>query len=225
MEIWKPIVGFENFYAVSNFGRVKRIAKGKGTYPGRIIKKSDHSAGYEALNLGNGEKRKYSLVHRLVCEAFYGPPPSDRHEVAHKDGNKKNNRLANLRWATPAENTYDNFLNGTSTGKSSSDRKILSDEDIKAIRQDKRKSHEVAADYGVTPGNITAIWRRDTYKHIPRQHGDYVQERNRRMFTDDQVQAIRKDERDGPTLAKEYGVTRATIYGIKSKRYYKHVPD
>ena len=225
MEIWKPVVGFEDLYAVSNFGRIKRTARGKGTYPGRIVKKSNHSAGYDAVNLSDGSSRHYILVHRLVCEAFYGSPPTDRHEVAHKDGNKKNNRLANLRWATPAENTYDNFINGTSNGKSSDERRILSDEDVKSIRQDKRKSHEVAKDYGVTPGNITAIWRRVTYKHIPRQPEDYVQKKTQRQFTDEQVRAIRKDTRNGPTLAKEYGVTRAAIYNIKARVYYKHVTD
>lgn len=225
MEIWKKVVGFEGLYAVSNFGRIKRTAKGKGTYPGRIVKKSNHSAGYDAVNLSDGKNRHYDLVHRIACLAFYGDPPSAIHEVAHRDGNKKNNRLANLRWATPSENTYDNFINGTSNGNSAQNRKMLSDDDVMAIRQDKRKSHEVAEDYGVTATNITAIWRRDTYKHIPRQHGDYVQERTRRKFTDEQIRSIRKDTRIGPVIAKEYGVTRAAIYNIKSRVYYKQVKD
>jgi hypothetical protein len=223
MEVWKPVVGFENHYAVSNFGRIKRTAKGKGTFPGRIVKKSKHSAGYHALNLSDGTKKNYMLVHRIVCEAFYGPAPTERHEVAHKDGCKTNNRLANLRWATPAENTYDNFINGVSNGSSSPDRRILSDDDVIAIRKDPRTSGQVAVDYGTTDRNITAIRRRDTYKHIPRSEGDYVQTKERRNFTDDQVRSIRFDERDGPTLAKVYGVTKATIYGIKNRRYYAYV--
>lgn len=223
MEVWKPVVGFEDHYAVSNFGRVKRTAKGRGTYIGRIVKKSKHSAGYEALNLTDGVKKNYLLVHRIVCEAFLGRPPSERHEVAHRDGNKKNNRLANLRWATPAENTYDNFLNGTSPGVSSSNRRVLSDEDVMAIRQDRRASHEVAADYGVTDRNITAIWRRVTYKHIPAQDGDYVKDKVKFNFTDDQVRAIRSDPRNGPELAIEYGVTKATIYAIRKRLTYPDV--
>jgi len=225
MEVWKPVVGFESFYAVSNFGRIKRTARGKGTYPGRIVKKSNHSSGYDAVNLSNGISKQYCLVHRIVCQAFWGDPPSERHEVAHKDGNKKNNRISNLRWATPSENTYDNFLNEVSNGQSSRSRKLLSDEDVIAIRQDNRKAAEIAKDYGMTISNITAIRRRDTYKHIPVQKGDYIQERKRRLFTDDQVREIRKDKRDGPTLAVEYDVTRAAIYGIKNRRYYSHVPD
>jgi hypothetical protein len=223
MEVWKQVVGFENHYAVSNFGRVKRTAKGKGTYVGRIVKKSKHSAGYEAVNLTDGVKKNYVLVHRIICEAFRGSPPSGRHEVAHKDGNKKNNRLANLRWATPAENSYDNFLNGTSTGVSSDKRRVLSDEDIMAIRKDRRPSHEVAADYGVTDRNITAIWRRDTYRHIPTQVGDYVKDKVKFNFTDDQVRAIRSDSRNGPEIAKDYGVTKATIYAVKRRVSYPDV--
>lgn len=46
-------------------------------------------------------------VHRLVCEAFHGPKPTPKHEVAHWDGDKTNNTAPNLRWATHKENCQD----------------------------------------------------------------------------------------------------------------------
>lgn len=43
-------------------------------------------------------------VHRLVCEAFHGPPPFDGAVVIHLDEDATNNRIENLRWGTQKEN-------------------------------------------------------------------------------------------------------------------------
>lgn len=43
-------------------------------------------------------------VHRLVCEAFNGPAPSERAVVIHLDEDATNNRADNLRWGTQKEN-------------------------------------------------------------------------------------------------------------------------
>ncbi len=45
-----------------------------------------------------------SLIHRLVAEAFIKKPSSKHIIVAHKDHDKVNNRVGNLRWMTPEEN-------------------------------------------------------------------------------------------------------------------------
>jgi len=56
--------------------------------------------------------RKNILVHRLVAEAFLGAPPSDDTLVNHKNGNKCDNRLENLEYATPSENTRHAYKTG-----------------------------------------------------------------------------------------------------------------
>lgn len=43
-------------------------------------------------------------VHRIVCSAFHGAPPSDQHVVDHIDTNRANNRPENLRWVSRLEN-------------------------------------------------------------------------------------------------------------------------
>ena len=55
---------------------------------------------------------KHHYVHRLVCEAVNGPPPTPRHEVAHSCGNGDQGCCAkqHLRWATRAENIADRLL-------------------------------------------------------------------------------------------------------------------
>lgn len=89
-ELWKTIddVRFKNI-EVSNMGRIK-------THFGAITYGTELPTGYFQVGVGN----KIYRVHYLVCYAFLGPPPSDKHTVDHLDRNRGNNRADNLRWAT-----------------------------------------------------------------------------------------------------------------------------
>ena len=94
-EIWKPVVGYEGHYQVSNFGRVKSIKFGKEI----ILKPKKDKYGYLHVNLYKNNKRKDFLVHRLVAEAFI--PNSDNLPlVNHKDENPSNNFVDNLEYCT-----------------------------------------------------------------------------------------------------------------------------
>jgi hypothetical protein len=104
-EVWKPVVGFEKEYAVSSFGRVKNIKKGK-LKPVFIHPKT----GYCMLMLSGG-KNKY--VHRLVAESFHPLSEFIGAQVNHKDGNKQNNYYQNLEWVTRSENIRHGFRIGT----------------------------------------------------------------------------------------------------------------
>jgi hypothetical protein len=103
IEIWKDIKGLEGYYQVSNLGRIVRLKQSSGTKSGRIRKPGRHSAGYQVVRLSKNSIKIQFLVHRLVCEAFIGP--ANGRQVNHKDGDKANNKLSNLEWVTPAENT------------------------------------------------------------------------------------------------------------------------
>lgn len=94
-EIWKDVVGYEGLYQVSNLGRIK-----SGYKP--IILQSGVCRGYLIVNLYKNKKGLSRKVHRLVAQAFI-PNPENKPTVNHKDGNKQNNCVDNLEWATVKE--------------------------------------------------------------------------------------------------------------------------
>ena len=106
-EIWKPVIGYEGLYEVSNLGRVRSIDrlvkysngqihlhKGRMLSPGLV-----HKLGYLQVALCNNGKIKHKMVYRLVAEAFL-PNPDNLPQVNHKDENPFNNCVENLEWCT-----------------------------------------------------------------------------------------------------------------------------
>lgn len=104
-EIWKDIAGYEGYYQVSNFGRVKRFGSVKNLKPG------DNGHGYLYVNLSVKNKTKSFYVHRLVAIAFI-ENPLDKKTVNHVNGNKSDNSIENLEWATQSENSQHGFDTG-----------------------------------------------------------------------------------------------------------------
>src|SRR5258707_7817611 len=110
-EIWMPIKGYETFYDVSSFGRVKsldRVVVQKNgklySVKERILSPNTVGTGYLAVQLCiKGDKKKI-LIHIMVAIAFH-ENPENKPEVNHKDSNKKNNHYSNLEWATELENS------------------------------------------------------------------------------------------------------------------------
>jgi hypothetical protein len=120
IEQWKPVVGFEGLYEVSDFGRVRSMERivphatgGRLTLPMRILVGSKRAQQkYPMVNLWRMNKQHAKYVHALVLEAFVGPRPP-KHDACHADGSKDNNSLSNLRWGTRKENMQDAVRHGT----------------------------------------------------------------------------------------------------------------
>lgn len=102
---WKPVKGYEGLYEVSNDGRVRRLRFTNGSHDFekvRECKQTLNTWGYMTVNLSKNGKGNTKRVHRLVANAFLG---ESNLQIDHIDGNKQNNRLDNLEYVTPKENT------------------------------------------------------------------------------------------------------------------------
>lgn len=120
IEVWKDVVGYEEYYQVSNLGNIKskdrrvptrggvRTALRKGKILTQIPKRNNYMVVSLTRNVGD---KKQPLVHRIVASAFL-PNPENRPQVNHIDGNKANNKVSNLEWCTALENTRHAIVTG-----------------------------------------------------------------------------------------------------------------
>lgn len=70
------------------------------------------SRGYRTVTLCHENAKVTRAVHRLICAAFHGEPPSETHQVRHLDGDRSNNHPSNLAWGTQEENWQDRKAHG-----------------------------------------------------------------------------------------------------------------
>lgn len=114
-EEWRPVVGWEGYYEVSNQGRVKslpRITEGGTHLHGRLRQPAMQGRGnpYWQVHLMRDGVPWYRVaVHRLVLESFVGPCPEGM-EACHANGNGFDNRVENLRWDTHENNMAEQAL-------------------------------------------------------------------------------------------------------------------
>lgn len=114
-ERWKPVVGYEGLYEVSDMGRVRsldrsitRIDGRVYFYPGRLLKGSSAAGHYRTVYL-SGYCRRY--IHHIVAEAFIGKRPVGM-DVLHDNDKGMDNRLQNLRYGHALDNMEDARKNG-----------------------------------------------------------------------------------------------------------------
>lgn len=110
-EEWRPVVGWEDIYEVSDFGQVRRICAGWAVRKGKVLRWRKNSQGYWSVWLCRDGKKFGRFVHRLVAEAFLGPCP-EGWQVNHKDYNPGNPRVDNLEYVTPSENVRHAYQHG-----------------------------------------------------------------------------------------------------------------
>lgn len=129
-------------YQVSSFGRVKSLRGGED----KIMSTRVNNWGYEIVNLSFPKGTKTKQVHRLVAEAFYGWR-EPKWQVNHKDCDKLNNRLDNLEWTTPKENSTHAKNHGRLSKRSDN----LTTREILAIRK-------LAFDHNMTYQDIADVF-------------------------------------------------------------------
>lgn len=108
MEVWKDILGYEGIYQVSNFGRIKSLERLKENHSKmQIVQEKIKSLrktkqGYLLVDLYKDNIQYTARVHRLVAQTFIDNP-CKKESVNHINGDKADNRIENLEWATPKE--------------------------------------------------------------------------------------------------------------------------
>lgn len=123
VEQWKPVVGFEGRYEVSDQGRIRSVERrvqmrvnGAGAtklVKSRVLVTKIAKDGYVRLSLKDASgKMRLRYMHRLVLESFVGLCPLGM-EACHADGDRSNNHLSNLRWDTRVSNHADKIKHGT----------------------------------------------------------------------------------------------------------------
>lgn len=163
MELWRPIAEAPD-YAVSSFGRVKRVvADSMGRGAGKILSTPVNDKGYRHLNLHIGRRQYLRRVHILVCDAFHGVRSTDKHQVRHLDGDKLNNTPVNLCWGTALENNLDTLRlrDGPSPLKGKAKKLALGPHDIAVIQRASYRA--VRRVYPISTGLIAQIKRGQAY--------------------------------------------------------------
>jgi hypothetical protein len=160
VEVWKPVVGYEGLYEVSDQGRVRSLRTGM------IMSNSPHkSLGYVLYKLSANGRRKDWYGHALVLSAFVGPRPTGS-ECRHLNGIRNDNRLLNLAWGTSAENDEDRRAHGTLPQGEAHANAKLSELDVKLIRASYGTQASIAKKYNVSQSLVSMIKSGARWAHL-----------------------------------------------------------
>ena len=135
--IWKTLIYQGKEYSrfeISNCGELRNVNTGT------IYKKTITKTGYYGVcaSLGSRNDKKLFRIHRAVAETFI-PNPENKSTVNHKDGNKLNNNIDNLEWATYSENNKHAFDAGL--------KKAISGENVYNSKLTQEQAEWIRANY------------------------------------------------------------------------------
>ena len=160
-EEWRPVLGWEGYYEVSNKGNVRSLPR-RGLvrnriYGGRLLGKGVDFFGYETVMLCKPQfPQSRKKVHRLVLLAFVGNPP-DGTECCHNNGVKTDNRLENLRWGDRFGNIADNISHGKQPRWDKHPMAKLTLQQVANIKNSTKTAAELSRIHGVSTRSIRNI--------------------------------------------------------------------
>lgn len=175
-EIWKPVLGWENLYEVSNHGRVRSLPRQtvKGVRGGNLLTPYLRRDGYYEVYLWDraNRPRRAAFIHHLVLEAFDKPRPEGQ-ETLHGPGGKLNNYWPeNIAWGTRAQNMGEDRVRdhqsnrGEHHGQTS-----LTWADVceihRLLKEHQLFQYQIAERFGVCRQTITLIKQGKVWAHPP----------------------------------------------------------
>lgn len=182
MEIWRPMFGYEESYAVSSAGRVKSIDRVIINSIGRthtrrevILKQAMDRRGYFRVGITRGSRVKTVIVHREVLKSFSFIENYKEMTVNHINGEKCDNRVENLEWMTLRDNVLESYKTGQQdnplkklTERNTKNRK-LTDRQVRGIRTMYLSGNsigQISRDYNSSKGSVWQLLNGRTYKDI-----------------------------------------------------------
>lgn len=164
--MWEEIKGWEGYYKISRQGEIFSIRRG------RMMKVwiPRNKKQYPRVTLSKSTFEKSYTVHRLVAVQFI-PNPLAKISVNHIDGNKHNNKVENLEWATISENMIHAVKLGLVTPPTASGEahplaklNLVDIEMIKILAQHDFTKTQIAKRFNVHETNIGEIIRGTSWK-------------------------------------------------------------
>jgi hypothetical protein len=174
-EVWRPVVGYETLYEVSNLGQVRSLwfTNCKVCKPRRnpliLTPFINQKTKYHSVTLVRDGVHTTLCLHKLVLDAFVGPRP-EGHVGGHRDGNGSNNRLTNLDWITYEENEADKRRHGRMMTGERNHQAKLTDEKVRRMRflyaRDKTSTYILGPMFGVSPSVAWKIVTGQAWQHV-----------------------------------------------------------
>ena len=178
-EIWKEIGGYEGYYEISNFGRVRSITRvitknnkwKSGTisvlFPSKIKYSRANIRGYIQLNLFKNGNYKTHLVHILVAKHFVDNPKNYT-QVLHIDDDPGNPHYSNLKWGTQSHNIQECADKGRGFIGSKNGNSKLKESDIPEIKRllaEGVSAYRISKNYKISKHAILSIKNNKTWQH------------------------------------------------------------
>jgi hypothetical protein len=172
-EEWRPVVGLEGWYSVSNTGHVRREAyvrvDGRPFRQRREVKRHPNKKGYWQVRMYGPPGARTYAVHQVVAAAFIGPKP-DGFTVNHINGIKTDNRPENLEYLTSADNHAHAVRLGLHTHGTRHNRSKVTEEQVRWIRHMHSSQRLSTVDLGwlfdIASTNISRIVRGVNYSRV-----------------------------------------------------------
>lgn len=171
----RDIPGFDGYLADSIGNVYSKWGHGvrRGIQPTvqRQMKPTFARNGYLIIGVRPTGEEKFirTGVHRLVCAAFHGKPPTPKHTTSHKNGDRTDNRAANLCWETQAENLARKQDHGTHDRGFNNSRASIDKDTFTKIWElldSGRTPTEVGETLNLTPRFIRRVRSGDRYANM-----------------------------------------------------------
>lgn len=182
-EIWKPVLGYEGQYEISDMGRLRYVPKTVMRYrkdtsrshevriKGKTTIGTVSGHGYAHTKLWKDGESRPVKMHRLVAIAFV-PNPYNLPQVNHKDGVKTNNKAENLEWCDNSYNQKHANAHGLTNRKGERQNTCkIKEADVLEIREFYSKNPTAfrkiyAEKLNITATTVCNIINRKIWKHI-----------------------------------------------------------